>query len=303
VPLAQQQLAATLSTKKTTPFKRIRPHAGRRVGPRLDLEATSPEIGNRAGQNLSRKTWANVVFAHGVCRCWCQMRWGEASSFRRTLRRSRGSDLRRTYALYQNTATTRSSVRSHHIVRSQPDAPRRHHCQPVPLREPCGRRCAGPGLGWLPTLRVAGRGIWLTSEAPDHNHCFQAERSGRCPEQSQRAAPMCSCFSCRNTGWPTGGARHSTAQKDPAAPCCPRQKGSAARHLVPPMLPTTPDDDAGSQMPAGKAKPTPCEEECAHHHRTTAATAAGLSPPPLAHTETASGYGDDDSDGGGGERK
>ena len=63
-------------------------------------------------------------------------------------------------ARYRRIGTVRSSVRSPHIVGSQRSAPRRHHCRPVARFMRLGRPSAA-SLGRLPSLGVAGQGIWL----------------------------------------------------------------------------------------------------------------------------------------------
>jgi hypothetical protein len=62
-------------------------------------------------------------------------------------------------ALYRRSTAVRSSVRSHHIVGSQPNVPRRHHCRRV-------ARCEGKGdalrsqVGRMFALGLADRRIW-----------------------------------------------------------------------------------------------------------------------------------------------
>ena len=63
-------------------------------------------------------------------------------------------------ALDRKNRTIRGSARSHHIVRSLCDAPRRHHCRPVARFMRLGRPSAAI-LGRLPSPGVAGQGIWL----------------------------------------------------------------------------------------------------------------------------------------------
>jgi hypothetical protein len=63
-------------------------------------------------------------------------------------------------AIDRRSHTIRGSARSHHIVRSLCDAPRRHHCRPVARFMRLGRPSAAI-LGRLPSPGVAGQGIWL----------------------------------------------------------------------------------------------------------------------------------------------
>jgi hypothetical protein len=65
--------------QKTTSMKKNRPRSARGfdprprrwVGPRLDLEAISRKLEIARAEILSTQSWANVVFAHGVCAaCW-----------------------------------------------------------------------------------------------------------------------------------------------------------------------------------------------------------------------------------------
>jgi hypothetical protein len=119
--------------------------------------------------------------------------------------------------LDRRNGTVRSSARSHRLVRSQRSVrvgvstarQRRAPRQAEPLREHCSQAALAAG-GRSAHLAGARRSrVWPS---------IQAEPSGRCPEQSQRAAPMCSCFFDR---LPRGDSTRGTAQNTPDAPFWP----------------------------------------------------------------------------------
>jgi hypothetical protein len=90
----------------------------------------------------------------------------------------------------------RGSVRSHRSVRSRPSAPRRRHCRPPasPLLVSARLR----GQCWPASRAAGGRPALLAGARSTRTRVSsQAARSDGCPEQSQRAAPMRSCFSTR----------------------------------------------------------------------------------------------------------
>ena len=91
-----------------------------------------------------------------------------------------------------------------------------------------------PRPGWPDALAGGGTSAHLADVRSTREwSSSQAERSGRCTEQSQRVAPMRSSF-WTPTDSPTGSRRH-TAQTNPAAPFWPSDP-SAARVLAAPTL-------------------------------------------------------------------
>ena len=97
--------------------------------------------------------------------------------------------------LDRSCSTIRSSVRSHHIVGSQPDLPWRHHCRPAAL--PFGLPARPPRPVWPHALARGGRSAHLAGLRSTRSQLpSQPDPSGRHPEQSQRAAPSRSCFFC-----------------------------------------------------------------------------------------------------------
>jgi hypothetical protein len=81
-------------------------------------------------------------------------------------------------ALDRRSGTTFISVPSHRVFRSQPSAPRRHHCQPEahPGRT---SSLSAARAGRLSSLTVAGRRFWPVQEAPDRGRrARQSPRSG-----------------------------------------------------------------------------------------------------------------------------
>jgi len=90
--------------------------------------------------------------------------------------------------LDRSCSTIRSSVRSHRIVGSQPDLPRRHHCRPAAL--PFGLPARPPRPVWPHALARGGRSAHLAGLRSTRSQLpSQPDPSGRHPEQSQRAAP------------------------------------------------------------------------------------------------------------------
>ena len=91
-------------------------------------------------------------------------------------------------------STTRSSVRSHRIVRSQPDEPRRHHCSSLPSIDRL-RRLSAASAGRPPSLWAAAWRLWPVREAPKHNRrAIQRARGGALSGASAlrpRAAAFC----------------------------------------------------------------------------------------------------------------
>jgi hypothetical protein len=135
---------------------------------------------------------------------------------------------------------------------------RRGYCSPEALRGQLGpATLAGGGRSWH-LAGVRSTRAWPSS---------QAERSGRCPGQSQRATPMCSWFSS-SAGRPTirGAPRSKTTQLRLST----HPEASAARHLVPPTLSVTPAAPS-SRLPARKLDERPrrarmgeSERDCDH---------------------------------------
>ena len=135
-------------------------------------------------------------------------------------------------ALDRRSGTSCSSVRSHRVVRSQPSAPRRHHCQPEgafgphwqPLRGPC----------WPPVLANGGRSALLAGARSTRSwSSSQAEPSERCAEQCQRAAPVRSRFSR------PGRFNALRGQKPTQLRLSAHPTASTARSLVAPTLALT----------------------------------------------------------------
>jgi hypothetical protein len=111
--------------------------------------------------------------------------------------------------LDRSCSTIRSSARSHRIVGSQPDLPRRHHCRPAVL--PFGLLARSPRPVWPHALARGGRSAHLAGLRSTQSPLpSQPDSSGRHPEQSQRAAPSRSCFFCGDR--PRRGGAGSTQQ-------------------------------------------------------------------------------------------
>ena len=139
--------------------------------------------------------------------------------------------------LDRGSGTTHSSVRSHHVVRWQPSAPRRHHCRP-PARFKRFWHASAASAGRLPSPRVACQRIWPVREAPEHNLRGRQTARGGALRGASALRPCAAAFANRPGGRAT--RRAPMPRTNPAAPFRPSNgnSGSLPSQLIP-------DSDAG----------------------------------------------------------
>ena len=130
-------------------------------------------------------------------------------------------------ALDRRSGTSCSSVRSHRVVRSQPSAPRRHHCQPEAHSDRTGSLSVARA-GRLSSLTVAGRRFWPVQEAPDR---------GRRARQSPRSGALSNASALRSRFSRPGDSTRSAAKNQPSCAFPPirrrrRLATSSNRHVV-----------------------------------------------------------------------
>jgi hypothetical protein len=133
-------------------------------------------------------------------------------------------------ALDRRSGTSCSSVPSHRVFRSQPSAPRRHHCQPEAHPGHTGSLSAARA-GRLPSLTVAGRRFWPVQEAPDR---------GRRARQSPRSGALSNASAlrpCAAAFRDPGDSTRSAAQNQPSCAFPPTRRRrrlatSSSRHTI-----------------------------------------------------------------------